>query len=226
MREKESKIEQKDGEIAALRAALRKHEDNLSTTKQTNGEERLQTPHPRTAVSSSLPSCHVGTLLPFSCDKPFSSPEKVFAMLFPSSPALAATSIVQERAQSHFRSEQALQDPITTPTSPSLSRIYALLSPTQQEQLHAASALRRSRQQQRTFASTDVSSEARRQCDNELEVSSETRTQSGNATGRILVVDEDAEAKVDSAASLVRCAHTDNDKTFEPDNAGMCSQSF
>ena len=78
----------------------------------------------------------------------------------------------------------------------------------------------------RTFASTDVSSEARRQCDNELEVSSETRTQSGNATGRILVVDEDAEAKVDSAASLVRCAHTDNDKTFEPDNAGMCSQSF
>jgi len=38
--------------------------------------------------------------------------------------------------------------------------------------------------------------------------------------------DEDAEAKVDSAASLVRCAHTDNEKPFEPDNAGMCSQSF
>ena len=41
MREKESKIEQKDGEIAALRAALRKHEDNLSATKQTNGEKKL-----------------------------------------------------------------------------------------------------------------------------------------------------------------------------------------
>jgi hypothetical protein len=38
--------------------------------------------------------------------------------------------------------------------------------------------------------------------------------------------DEDAEAKVDSAASLVSCAHTDKDQTFEPDNAGMCSQSF
>ena len=41
IREKESKIEQNNGEIAALRAALRKHEDNLSATKQTNGEERL-----------------------------------------------------------------------------------------------------------------------------------------------------------------------------------------
>ena len=38
--------------------------------------------------------------------------------------------------------------------------------------------------------------------------------------------DEDAEAKVDSAASLVRCADTDNEKRIDPDNAGMCSQSF
>ena len=33
IREKESKIEQNNGEIAALRAALRKHEDNLCATK-------------------------------------------------------------------------------------------------------------------------------------------------------------------------------------------------
>jgi len=110
------------------------------------------------------------------------------------------------------RGEQALQDPSTTPTSPSLLRIYALLSPKQQEQLHAASALRRSRQQQRTFANTtgcgpnrqdnglDDSSEARRQSDNELQVTSETRGQN--------------------------CAHTDIEKSFDPDNAGMCSQSF
>ena len=89
----------------------------------------------------------MGNLLPFSCDKPFSSPETDFAMLSTPSPASVASSIEQERVESHFRSEQALQDPITTPTSPSLSRIYALLSPEQQEQLHAASALRRSHQQ-------------------------------------------------------------------------------
>jgi hypothetical protein len=126
------------------------------------------------------------------------------------------TSIVQERAQNHFRSEQVLQDPITTPTSPSLSRIYALLSPEQQQQLHAASALRRSRQQQRTFASTDDSSEARHQSHNELQVSSETRTQSGNAARRIFVADEAAEAKVDSAVSLVRCAHTNMKRRLSP----------
>jgi hypothetical protein len=78
----------------------------------------------------------------------------------------------------------------------------------------------------RTFASTDVSSEARQQSDNELGVCSATRKQRVNAERRILVVDEDAEAKVDSVGSLVSCAHIDNDKTFEPDNADMCPQSF
>ena len=33
--------------------------------------------------------------------------------------------------------------------------------------------------------------------------------------------DEAVEAKVDSTASLVRCAYDDNEKTFETDNAGM-----
>ena len=36
IRAKDSEIEQKDGEIAALRAAFRKHEDTLSAIQQTN----------------------------------------------------------------------------------------------------------------------------------------------------------------------------------------------
>ena len=34
-------VVKKDGEIAVLRTVLRKHEENLSVTKQTNGEARL-----------------------------------------------------------------------------------------------------------------------------------------------------------------------------------------
>jgi hypothetical protein len=40
IRAKDSEIEQKDGEIAALRAAFRKHEDTLSAIRQTNCEEK------------------------------------------------------------------------------------------------------------------------------------------------------------------------------------------
>jgi len=40
LRAKDSEIEQKDGEIAALRAAFRKHEDTLSAIQQTNCEEK------------------------------------------------------------------------------------------------------------------------------------------------------------------------------------------
>jgi hypothetical protein len=40
IRAKDSEIEQKDGEIAALRAAFPKHEDTLSAIRQTNCEEK------------------------------------------------------------------------------------------------------------------------------------------------------------------------------------------